>query len=110
MIEYIHMGLFLVLIIFIIEVVLLIRLGEREKKRWEEGEILATKHQERLVTNYQKAMGRRGGQDKCIWKLLPFLNPTQHHEENMNYFAIRKEFISPRDATKPRLPQDFNFK
>lgn len=109
LIEYVHMGLFAILVVFIVEVLLLIQLGEREKKRWEDGEILATEHQQRLFSNYLQ--GRRiGGQDRFIWRIFPFLNPTTHYEEMMNYYAIRSEFIAPRDTTQSRLPKDFAFK
>ena len=111
LIEYIHMALFLIMIVFIIEVLLLIRLGEHEKKRWYAAEQLTVHHQERLLFNYEQALRTKGtGQDKFIWKLLPFLNPTTRKEENMNYYAVREEFISPRDPTAPKLPKDFSFK
>lgn len=109
LIEYVHMGLFAILVLFIVEVLLLIQLGEREKKRWAEGETLSTKHQQRLITNYAN-IDKHGGQDRFIWRLLPFLNPSTHYEEMMNYYAIRSEFISPRDTTQNRLPQDFEFR
>lgn len=103
------MGLFVVIIIYIFEVILLIRLGEFEKRKWREKEQLATKETERIIFNYEKAMQKGKGQDKCIWKILPFLNPTGYTEENMNYLAIRKEFITPRDPTHTKLPSDFRF-
>lgn len=111
LIEFIHMGLFVVIIVYIFEVILLIRLGEFEKKKWANKENLVINHKERVLFNYEKALQKKGrGQDKCIWKILPFLNPTGYAEENMNYMAIRNEFISPRDKTQSKLPSDFRFK
>jgi hypothetical protein len=92
-IEWIHMTIFAILVIFIIQVILLIRLGEREKCRWIKAEETAKFHRD----------GRR-----YLWKILPFLNPASRMEDDFNYFSIRREFINPRDPTHSSLPPDFD--
>ena len=103
------MSIFAILVIFIIQVVLLIRLGEREKCRWIYAEEAVKFNRDGLFATYQtELLAREEQKRRHLWKFLPFLNPASRMEDDFNYFAIRREFINPRDTTHSPLPRDFD--
>ena len=112
LIEWIHMMLFGVMVVFIIQVILLVRLGNREAHDWKQMENLTHGQGiQHVMDEYfnPSIKGKIGGQDKLVWKLFPFCNPRRKVEVKINYFGIRSEFVSPRDG-HGKLAKDFDFR
>jgi len=102
LLESIHMLLFAVMVVFIIEVLLLVRLGEREKRKWRKYQHLSVHDPQKVVAMRQEY---KHHERASIWCAMCGVTDE---ERLVNYATIRQEFISPRDKSAQRLKNDFD--
>mmetsp|Transcript_22292 Transcript_22292/g.55923 ORF Transcript_22292/g.55923 Transcript_22292/m.55923 type:complete len:689 (-) Transcript_22292:930-2996(-) len=103
-VENVHMALFLVMVVFIVEVVMLLNLAKVFSREWKAIE-KTMKNPLRIYEEYQAVASRP---KSFVSHVIPVLDPHRSVRYKMTYLLMRAEFMKPREGTNI-LPQDFDF-
>lgn len=109
MVETVHMLLFLVMVVFILEVLLFLALGKKTEKDWIQAE-KDCKNPQKVVENYNRL--KESGKPSSFATFIRGWCPDRKRaliRQRMEYLNMRNEFINPRDPAATKLPRDFEY-
>eukprot|EP01090_Pellita_catalonica_P016807 TRINITY_DN4932_c0_g2_i1.p1 TRINITY_DN4932_c0_g2~~TRINITY_DN4932_c0_g2_i1.p1 ORF type:complete len:536 (+),score=66.01 TRINITY_DN4932_c0_g2_i1:54-1661(+) len=107
MAEDVHVMLFMVFVIFLIEVVLLLGLASRTERDWRQAE-LDVQAPIKVRQDYATWVGKRQRGEYKWWSWRD-RRAWQKAKQRMEYLYLRQEFINPRDSLFPRLNPSFDY-
>ena len=114
MVEDVHMSLFFVMIVYVLQVILLVMIGRYLEGNWHHYEVLA-RTPNQVVHNFTNAKRERRGRGRLNpyrWLIPDFFDSTVEPVRAMQYLGMRHAFVHPREkevGSRKPLPKDFCF-